>query len=137
MPLFSGYVFCRFDIEQRWLPILTTPGVRQVVSVARVPEAVPDSEIEAIRTVIRSGTPLAPVDMLQEGMPVLVTRGPFAGIEGSFLRYQGKDRLVLSITLIRRSALVEIDRALVEPLSHAKYVTRHPMAEKPREYRAS
>ncbi|MCZ2154691.1 MAG: UpxY family transcription antiterminator [Bryobacterales bacterium] len=121
VPLFAGYVFCRFDTEQRWLPILTTPGVRQIVSVGKTPAAIPDYEIEAIRTAVRSGAPLAPVDTLEEGMPVLVTRGPFTGIEGSFLRYQGQDRLVLSITLIRRSVLVEIDRALIEPLGRPRH----------------
>lgn len=137
MPLFSGYVFCHFDIEQRWLPILTTAGVRQIVSVGKVPVAIPDSEIEAIRAVIHSGIPLAPADMLQEGMPVLVTRGPFAGIEGSFLRYQGRDRLILSITLIRRSVLVEVDRALVEPLSRSAQAVGRPRPGEAREFAVS
>src|SRR5271157_5027662 len=27
LPLFPGYLFCRFDVRDRLLPILTTPGV--------------------------------------------------------------------------------------------------------------
>ena len=33
LPLFPGYVFCRFDLNHR-LPILVTPGVLQVVGEA-------------------------------------------------------------------------------------------------------
>ena len=41
-PLFPGYVFCRFIATNR-LPILTTPGVFSVVSVAKAPAPIPDA----------------------------------------------------------------------------------------------
>jgi transcription antitermination factor NusG len=118
-PLFGGYVFCRFDVEQRWLPILVTPGVRQVVSVDRIPSSIPDHEIDAIRTALESGLPIEPCQRLQEGDPVLVTRGIFAGVEGRFVRYRGRDVLILSVSLIQQSLAVEIDRAYVEPIRTA------------------
>ena len=31
LPLFPGYTFCRFDVRDRLLPILTTPGVVSIV----------------------------------------------------------------------------------------------------------
>src|SRR6185436_2955023 len=34
LPLFPGYVFCRFDRNNR-LPVLTVPGVNSVVSVGK------------------------------------------------------------------------------------------------------
>src|SRR3989449_2918115 len=34
LPLFPGYIFCRFDLQHR-LPILTTPGVVTVVGIDR------------------------------------------------------------------------------------------------------
>src|SRR5262245_33684562 len=52
-PLFSGYVFCRFDPEIR-APIVTTPGVTRVVSYGKSPALLSDSEIQSIRTVASS-----------------------------------------------------------------------------------
>src|SRR5581483_4432455 len=48
LPLFPGYVCCRFDIRQR-LPILTTPGVIQVLGNANIPSALPDHEITSLQ----------------------------------------------------------------------------------------
>src|SRR5580700_1215529 len=59
LPLFPGYLFCRFDVQVR-LPILTTLGVISIVGIGRVPVAVPDHEIDAIQAVIRSGLHLQP-----------------------------------------------------------------------------
>ena len=38
-PLFPGYLFCRFNPQNR-LPILKTPGVVQIVSFNNIPAAV-------------------------------------------------------------------------------------------------
>jgi transcription antitermination factor NusG len=117
LPLFSGYVFCRFDPNGKRLPILMTPFVRQVVSINREPAPIPDAEIDGIRLALESGAAVEPCERLQSGSRVTVSKGPFTGFEGDFVRYQGKDRLILSISLINRAVAVEIDRAFVEPLT--------------------
>ena len=53
LPLFPGYVFCRFNPLVR-LPILMTPGVIQVVGIGRSPVPVDDAEIAAIQTAVQS-----------------------------------------------------------------------------------
>jgi transcription antitermination factor NusG len=53
LPLFPGYLFCRFDANDR-LPILTTPGMIQVVGFGKTPVPVEESEIVAIQRAIRS-----------------------------------------------------------------------------------
>ena len=58
-PLFSGYLFCRFDPQKR-LPILKTPGVIQVVGYSRQPIPVEETEIEAIQAMVTSGMPSQP-----------------------------------------------------------------------------
>ncbi len=40
-PLFPGYLFCRFDFQDR-RPLITTPGVLQIVGSGRVEVPVPD-----------------------------------------------------------------------------------------------
>jgi len=82
-----------------------------------VPAAVSTSELEGVRLALRHGLRIEPCDGLTEGDQVRVTKGPLAGVEGIFLRDRGSDRLVLEVSLIQRSATVEIDRLYVEPVS--------------------
>src|ERR1700685_3084468 len=58
-PLFPGYLFCRFDPQDR-LPIMKTPGVMQIVGINRVPVPVDESEISAIQTLAGGGFWLQP-----------------------------------------------------------------------------
>jgi transcription antitermination factor NusG len=119
VPLFRGYVFSRFDAQYR-LPILITPNVRAIVGNGKIPAAVPERDLEAIRAALRNGLAVEPCDQLHEGDAVRVIRGPLTGVEGSFIRYRGACRLMLSISLINRSVAVEMDRLSIEPLPPAR-----------------
>jgi transcription antitermination factor NusG len=114
VPLFPGYVFCRLDVRNR-LPLLVTPGVREIVGTARIPTPIDDTEIEAISRALKNGLLLEPCDHLEQGDRVIVTNGPLAGLEGIFLRHRGRDRLILSVSLIGRSVAAEVDRICVTP----------------------
>jgi transcription antitermination factor NusG len=124
LPLFPGYVFCRFNPLNR-LPILTIPGVVHIVGVGKTPVAVDEAEIIAIQAAVRSGLPRQPWPFLQVGDRVKVVRGPLCGIEGILLYFKGRQRLVVSLTLLQRSVAVEIDEQGVLPL----HTTRMPSAE--------
>lgn len=115
VPLFPGYVFCRFDINQR-LPVLTTPGVVSVVSYGREPVPIDDDEILSIQQVISSGAPAKPWPQLQTGERVRVEYGAMEGVEGTVLREKGEWKLIVSITMLQRSVSVEIDRDMVRPV---------------------
>ena len=115
VPLFRGYVFSRFDVRFR-LPILVTLSVQDVVGNGKIPAAIPERDLDAIRIVLQNGVPIEPCDCLQAGDVVRVTKGPLAGIEGSFIQYRGSSRLILSVPLIQRSVAVEIDRLYIEPV---------------------
>src|ERR1700728_3284470 len=43
--LFPGYLFCRFNLQDRLLPILTTPGVVAIIGAGKTPLPVDDHEI--------------------------------------------------------------------------------------------
>jgi transcription antitermination factor NusG len=107
-PLFPGYLFCRFNPQNR-LPILKTPGVTQIVGYNHVPVAVDEKEINAIRTLVESGLPNQPCPFLELGNRVRIEAGALRGLEGILLEVKGKRKLVLSITLLQRSVAVEID----------------------------
>lgn len=114
--LFPGYVFCRFDPNDR-RPILTVPGVVEVVGFGKSPEQIPDEEIERVRRMVESGLLVTPFPYLQVGQAVLVERGPLTGVEGILLEIKGKMRLVVSVNLLRRSVSAEIDRNWIRPIS--------------------
>jgi transcription antitermination factor NusG len=114
-PLFPGYLFCRFNAQDR-LPILKTPGVMQIVGFNGLPAAVDESEINAIQTLIKSGVPSQPWPFLATGDRVRIESGPFRELEGILVKSKGDHRLVLSVLLLQRSVAVEIDSAFVTPL---------------------
>jgi transcription antitermination factor NusG len=108
LPLFPGYLFCRTDLSVR-LPVLTTPGVLQFLGAGKAPSPIADEEIAAIQIATRAGIPMKPHNYWDQGEKVRIVRGPLAGLEGMVADVKKPLRLVLSITLIQRSVLVEID----------------------------
>lgn len=115
LPLFPGYVFCRFDLR-RTAPILRSTGVVSIVGFGGVPAPIPDSEIEAVQMILRSGLVVEPCRFLKEGQRVRITRGSLEGLEGIVLKSKKEWRVVVSITTLQRSLSVEIDRDFVESI---------------------
>ena len=115
VPLFSGYCFVRFASTQK-LPVLKTIGVVDIVGGGNRPEAIPDEEIHAIKTLMASVLPYDPHPYLHEGMRVEVVRGPLQGVHGILLRKDKRHRLVLGVRLIQQAAAVEIDTGDVIPV---------------------
>lgn len=114
-PLFPGYVFCRFNAHNR-LPILVTPGVIAVVGRGKVPLPVDDNEISAIQAIVASGFRPEPWPFLEVGQRVRIDAEPLRGLEGILLSFKGGSRIVLSVSLLRRSVALEIDRSFVSPM---------------------
>jgi len=115
LPLFPGYVFCRLDPQHR-LPLLTIPGVLHFVGIGKTPIAIDEREIVAIQTAIRSGLDVEPWDFCEVGQRVRLERGPLAGVEGIYLGMSKEKRLIVSVSLLRRSIAVTIDRYWAVPL---------------------
>jgi transcription antitermination factor NusG len=109
VPLFAGYIFCRFDANQP-LPIVTTPSVVSIVRYGSRPAPISDDEIEAIKSILKSGIGAEPCPFLQEGERVRVTHGPLKNLEGILVKKKSDCRLVVSISMLQRSVSVEIDR---------------------------
>ncbi len=114
-PLFPGYCFARFHLADK-LQVLKTPGVVGIVGINGIIEPVSLEEIEAIRTLVNGPLRYDPCPFLAEGMEVEVVRGPLMGVRGRLLRKDRTARLVISVTLIRQAASMEIDAADVAPI---------------------
>ncbi len=114
-PLFPGYLFCRFDPQNR-LPVLTAPGVLSIVSAGKKLLAVDAREIETIRALLKSQFPLCPHAYLKTGNRVRIEGGALNGVEGLLIAVRSEYRVVASITILQRSVSVEIDPARLRRL---------------------
>src|SRR5882762_6970779 len=124
-PLFPGYVFCRLNPLNR-LPILTTPGVFLIVGTGKTPVPIHETEIAAIQATVKSGLPSQPWPFLQIGQRVRIEHGALCGLEGILLDFRGRQRLVISVTLLQRSVAVQLDRAWVRPVPQQQQACSKP-----------
>ena len=115
MALFPGYVFVNLNLRDR-LRVLRAPGAVQFVTFQGQPAVIPDSEIRALESSLSAGLRLQPHPYLHQGARVRLKRGPLVGAEGIMIRRKERFRLVLSIDLIMRSVVFEVDEADVEPI---------------------
>jgi len=115
LPLFPGYLFCRFDVQKR-LPILTTPGIIQVVGIGKTIIPVDPAEMAAIQSIVVSRLSAQPWPFLQVGQRVRIEAGPLLGVEGILVALKNSHRLVVSVSLLQRSVGVEVEPEWVLPV---------------------
>jgi transcription antitermination factor NusG len=115
LPLFPGYLFSRFQAYER-AAVLSAPGVLSIVGIGRVPTPVDSKEIAAVQLVAQTGFPARPWSYVEVGEVVRLDRGPLQGLTGIVLQRKSESKLILSVTLLKRSIAVEIDREWVSKL---------------------
>jgi len=115
LPLFPGYVFSRFAAASR-SRILGTPGTIDLVRCGKEPAPIPNAEIAALQAVIGCGRSLEPWPHLAVGETVEMDGGPLQGLTGKVLDIKNSARLVLSVHLLNRSVLVEIEREWIRAI---------------------
>jgi transcription antitermination factor NusG len=74
-------------------------------------------QLRQIHQVIKAGVPLTVESKLTAGDRVSVRRGPFAGYSGVVIRREGKTRLLLSIQFLDKGVSMEVDEAVLEPIT--------------------
>jgi transcription antitermination factor NusG len=126
-PLFPGYLFCRFDIFDR-LPVLIIPGVQHIVGGTKLPTPIDRDEIEALKAVARTTLVREPWPFLQIGDRVRIDYGSLAGVEGILVQTKGRNRLILSVSILQRSVAVDVDSAWVSRAS-SKWSARPVLSE--------
>jgi transcription antitermination factor NusG len=115
LPLFPGYVFVRIALCDR-LRVLQVPGLARLVGFSGVPFPLPQSDIDAMRNALHAGVVVEPYPYLAVGTRVEVCNGPLQGARGILLRRKNTYRVVLSLDVIMRSIIVEVDATDVMPV---------------------
>lgn len=114
-PLFSRYVFARFDLQGLFHKVKYTRGVHELVSFGDGPVRVDDSIIDSIRCrigkdgVVRTGTDFKPGDT------VVVREGVLKDFTGIFEKeMKDSDRVVVLLNTISYQARLKIDRKMLQ-----------------------
>lgn len=136
LPLFPGYVFCRLDQSKR-LPILTTHGVVRIVGIGKTPAPVTADELESVWRITHSDLVANPWPHLEVGEAVFIESGPLTGMRGILVESKNHRRLVVSVSLLRRSVAVEIDEMHVRPVGGVERLIARSLADIPRKGAAS
>lgn len=114
LPLFPSYTFVRIALRDQ-LQVLKVGGVVGLVCMDRKPCPLDDGEIEKLRHALASEIRAMPHPYLTAGRRVRITAGPLSGVEGILLRRKGMLRMVISIDLIQRSVIADVQTAWLEP----------------------
>ena len=118
-PLFARYLFIRLDMGQTgksWGPIRSTKGVSHLVTFGAEHAKVDERLIEALRS-RRDVLCNQPLRLFAEGERVMVTDGPFAGIEAIYQMSNGESRAMVLIELLSKPAQLKISPANLSKIS--------------------
>ena len=117
VPLFPGYVFIRSNLHpDHHLDILKTVGAVRLIGNQNLPVPVPDETIDSLRIMVAGDTGIKTGKRLRKGDRVMVIRGPFTGVVGTFARYRGIGRVIVQIEALGQYASVEVDEDDIEAL---------------------
>jgi len=120
-PLLPGYVFARFDFEDRVhdrLAIVRVPELVKIVGFGSEPVAIPEVEVDSLRILVTSRVSVASIPLVVAGDYVRVIRGPLAGAEGyvAYVPKQSREvpRIMVSVGFLQRSVSAEVDGDCLE-----------------------
>jgi transcription antitermination factor NusG len=111
LPLFGGYVFFRGDAASRQTA-LRSNVVARLIEVED--QALLNDELQQLRRLQLAGASLVPVEEFVPGDPVRIAGGAFDGYHGTVVRGARGDRLLVSVSLLRKSVAVEFGRAALK-----------------------
>ncbi len=97
-PLFPRYLFTRLDsVSMNWAPIRSTRGVIGLVCFGGVAAAIPAGVVEAL---MQRNVPKE--NLFSAGDHVIITAGPFAGLECIFEQDDGVTRAVILLEFMSK-----------------------------------
>lgn len=115
LPLFACYLFAKLiPRKMDRLRVLCVEGVFSFVGPRGEGSPIPDEQIEAIRTLIRSELPCSSHPFLKIGQRVRIRSGSLDGLEGVLVSRNGDNTLVISVDAIQRSLSVRVNGYEIE-----------------------
>lgn len=118
-PLFPRYLFIRLGLgsyAKSWAPIRSTKGVSRLVNFGVGPVRVDDCLIEVLRTQ-EALVQAKPKPFVKSGELVMLTDGPFAGLEAIYQMADGNERVIVLIELMNQLISVKVTPASLQRIS--------------------
>lgn len=113
IPAFSGYLFVKASDHERHQALRSNHVARFIEARDQVRLI---QELMQIRKVLSQDRQVYPYHFVNEGQRVRVVKGPLKGLEGKVVKKGSSYRLVLSVSELMQSVLVQIDADQVEPV---------------------
>ncbi len=110
-PLFPRHVFVHAD--ERWHVLLSTFGIRSVITFGEALAVVPERDIQRIR-MMEDEKGLVVLPKLHEGQEVTFRRGPFSGKMGIYQGQSSQDRCKVLLAYLGRVIPVLVDNNILE-----------------------
>lgn len=107
--LFPRYLFIKLGTElesQSWAPIRSTIGVSRLVTFGQTPAKISDDLVSAIRSTTETSE--VKLRHFQTGQSVVVTEGPFAGLEAIYQIADGESRVLVLLNLMSKPVKMAI-----------------------------
>jgi transcription antitermination factor NusG len=115
LPLFPNYIFVRL-LPGEYATVFKLPGVLSLVGNAAGPLPIPARDMDALRQLVRCQA-FQPHAHIESGDMVRIQRGPLKGLSGVVMRSNNGVRFIVTLDLIGKSVVVDLNRADFEACS--------------------
>ena len=114
LPLFSGYVFARFDMNQR-LPLLQTNLLVRILEPLKPRDLIRDMLM--VRRALRVDPTMGAIKPLTRGDKVRIIDGPLMGYSGFVIRVDNEVKVVLNVEMLGQAVPVPVELHQIEPVA--------------------
>jgi transcriptional antiterminator RfaH len=116
VPLFSGYIFIRYD-ESRRQEVLNVPGIVRFVRYDKQDATIPEDQVRAIRMAIDEDIEMDVTELrFTEGEEIRIISGPFRGVYGKIINYNSRKKIMISIDIIGKNIVIETGKTRIEKM---------------------
>ncbi|QTR48483.1 transcription/translation regulatory transformer protein RfaH [Thiothrix litoralis] len=112
--LFPRYMFIHLDdgVNDNWAPIRSTTGISSFVRFGTEPARVPEALIRALQEQeAMLGERAIDLDSFHTGDKVVITDGPFRGLDAIFQKYDGQERVIVLLEILHKQTKLALSPA--------------------------
>jgi transcriptional antiterminator RfaH len=117
-PLFPRYLFIQLSTHAdapSWSPIRSTLGVSRLVSFGQTPATIDAELVEAIRS--KSDSAGVVLRHFEPGEQVVVTDGPFAGVDAIYQTTDAEGRVMVLLHILSKQVKMSVPPASIRKLA--------------------
>ena len=115
--LFPRYLFIRLGTgleSQSWSPIRSTVGVSRLVTFGQTPAKIDDELVAQLR--VKSESAEVQSRHFEPGEQVVVTEGPFVGVEAIYQMADGEGRVMVLLNILSKQVKMAVTPASIRKL---------------------